>query len=193
MMTTPTPISLLLLAVFACGLSEFVGPGSAIAESVPSYATAEQTIHGQIASVDGLYSIKVHDDNGYLDNVALHHGTIINPTGLTLAPGMSVTILGYNGGSVFEANEIDTPYTYAGPRPASVYYGAGWWYPGFPYGYGPSYSLIITGGYPVYRSFHPYHWGGPAPEPRPYAGHPYVGHPYAAPPSKSTSGKPHGH
>ncbi len=166
-----------LVAVLAYGFSELAGPGPATAQNAPpSYASAEQTIHGRIRSVAGPFRITVLDDKGYLDNVALHHGTIINPTGLTLAPGMSVTILGYNAGSVFEANEIDTPYTYAGPPPAAVYYGPGWWYPGFVYGYGPSYALILHGGHAVHHPFpHPRPWSGPAPEPHPYAGHPYVG------------------
>lgn len=181
MMSTLKSTSLFLATVLACGLSQFMGPMQAAADA-PSYATAEQTIHGRIASIDGQFSITVRDDNGYLDNVGLHHGTIINPTGLTLTPGMSVTILGYNGGSVFVANEIDTPYTYAGPYPAPVYYGPGYWYPGFAYGYGPSFSLFIVGGHPVHHPFSPRAWGGPAPEPRPYVGHPYVGHPYASHP-----------
>src|SRR5271156_114872 len=162
----------LLVAIIACGMSAFAGVGLAIAQSSPPYATAEQTIHGRITSIDGMFGITVRDENGYLDKVELHHGTIINPTGLTLAAGMSVTIIGYNAGSVFDANEIDTPYTYAGPLPAPAYYGPGWWYPGFPYGYGPSFGLIVNGGHPVHRAFLPHRWAGPAPEPRLYVGHP---------------------
>jgi hypothetical protein len=41
---------------------------------------------------------------------------------------MSVTITGYNAGSTFDANEIDTPYAYDGP----VYYGG---YPDYNYGF----------------------------------------------------------
>src|SRR6202166_470360 len=110
----------------------------------------EETIHGRIYSINATFNITVTDDNGYMDNVDLHQGTIINPTGLTLAPGMEVTIMGYNGGSAFEAMEIDTPYSYAGPAPVPVYYGPGWWYPGFSYGYGPSFVLdfvFFGGGY----------------------------------------------
>jgi hypothetical protein len=177
------PISLLIVAALVCGLAEFAGPTPATAD-VPSYATAEQTIHGRIDAVNGVFSITVRDDNGYLDNVSLHHGTIINPTGLTLAPGMSVTIIGYNGGSAFVANEIDTPYTYAGPLPVPVWYGPGYWYPGFPYGYGPSFSLFISSGHPVHAPFNPHRWVGPAPEPPRWVGHPYIGHP--------SSGHPHG-
>jgi hypothetical protein len=149
--------------------------GSGLAVAQPSYATAEQKIHGRIASVDSQFHITVHDDNGYDDSVQLHHGTIINPTGLTLTAGMSVTIIGYNAGSTFDANEIDTPYTYAGPFPAPYYYGPGWWYPGFPYGYGPAFGLVIVGGHPVHHAFVPHRWNGPAPEPHTWVGHPYVG------------------
>ncbi|MBD5654136.1 MAG: hypothetical protein IAI50_03015 [Candidatus Eremiobacteraeota bacterium] len=101
----------------------------------PSYAQAsgDQQIRGRIASFDGAYAVTVHDERGFLDNVALHPGTVINPTGLTLAPGMVVSILGYPRGGTFSANEIDTPYTFAGGVP---YYG------GHPWGYyGPSISL----------------------------------------------------
>ena len=101
---------------------------------LPSYATGstDETIHGTIASVNGAYSISVRDDRGFIDNVTLHQGTIINPTGLTLAPGQKVTILGHATGAAFSANQIDTPYhTYAvGYDYAYPYYG------GFGYGYG---------------------------------------------------------
>jgi hypothetical protein len=58
---------------------------------------------------------------------------VINPTGLTLAPGMVVSIDGYNAGGYFAANEVDTPYTYYEGVP--YYYGHPWFY------YGPSVSL----------------------------------------------------
>jgi hypothetical protein len=117
----------------------------------PQYGQPQgETIHGRIYSINATFNITVTDDNGYMDNVDLHQGTIINPTGLTLAPGMEVTIAGYGNGSAFEAMEIDTPYSYAGPAPVPIYYGPGWWYPGFGYGYGPSFVLdfvFFGGGY----------------------------------------------
>ena len=73
------------------------------------------------------------DERGFVDNVDLHPGTIINPTGLTLAPGMVVSILGYNSGSDFTANEVDTPYSYDSGVP---YYAGHRWD-----SYGPSISL----------------------------------------------------
>jgi hypothetical protein len=111
----------------------------------PSYAsdaayTGDGQIHGRILNFDGAYSVQVRDEKGYVDNVQLHQGTIINPTGLTLAPGMVVSILGYNAGPYFAANEVDTPYTfYAG---APYYQGRPWNY------YGPSVSLGFFFGNP---------------------------------------------
>ena len=105
----------------------------AASAQTPSYASQDQQIHGRVVSFNGAYSLQVRDDNGYIDNVELHQGTIINPTGLTLAPGMIVSIDGYNAGSYFVANEIDTPYTFYGDVP--YYLGHPWYY------YGPSVSL----------------------------------------------------
>jgi hypothetical protein len=108
-------------------------PPSYAQPATPSYATQDEQIHGRIASFDGRYDLQVRDDRGFLDHVRLHDGTIINPIGLTLAPGMIVSIDGFNAGPVFEANEIDTPYTYYGGVP--YYLGHPWWY------WGPSVSL----------------------------------------------------
>lgn len=137
-MSTLTKLCRRSVMVAMFGIASF-SPTVTAAQGLPSYAqpSTEQTIHGRIRSIDSTFHISVNDDKGYVDSVQLHQGTIINPTGLTLAAGMSVTISGYNAGSVFEANEIDTPYDYAVPPPVPVYYGPGWWYPGFPYGWGP--------------------------------------------------------
>jgi hypothetical protein len=101
----------------------------------PSYAHQEDQIQGRVVSFDGQFALQVHDSRGYVDNVRLHQGTVINPTGLTLRPGMAVSIMGVGRGGVFEANEIDTPYTYAAGYPYGPYYG----YP--YYGYGPSIGI----------------------------------------------------
>jgi hypothetical protein len=112
----------------------------------PSYGAADETIHGRIATFDGAYSLQVRDDRGFMDNVQLQPGTVINPTGLRLAAGMSVTIHGVNRGTVFGANEIDTPYQSYGADYGAV--------PLYPYGAYP---------YPVY------------PYPYPVYGYPYYG------------------
>ena len=126
------------LAGAVLAAAALITPVLASAQSAPSYATAagpSQQIQGTVAAIDGTWNITVADANGYDDSVALHQGTIINPTGLTLEPGMQVTIDGYPDGSNFDAMEIDTAYAYAGPAPVAVYYGPGDWYPGYAYGW----------------------------------------------------------
>jgi hypothetical protein len=114
----------------------------------PLAATAQvpgqQQIQGRVTSYDGHYELHVQQANGEVDAIQLHQGTIINPTGLTLAAGMNVTVVGNPQGNVFAANEIDTPYqmTYAYGAP---YYGPYWGpYLGYPesgyafgFGFGP--------------------------------------------------------
>jgi hypothetical protein len=128
-----------LAAIAAVSLT---APVAALAQDAPSYAQpadssyangGDENVHGRVINFDGGYNLEVRDDRGFVDIVQLHDGTIINPTGLTLAPGMVVSILGYNAGSFFAANEIDTPYTLENDVP---------WYSGQPwYNYGSSYSL----------------------------------------------------
>lgn len=118
----------------------------------PGYASDEETIHGRILSFHGAYDVEVRDDRGFIDHVSLHQGTIINPDGLRLTPGMSVTVLGYNRGSTFQANEIDTPYTAEYPVP--VYgYGYGPYYPYTPY-YSPRVIIEPSFGWGGYHR----HW-----------------------------------
>lgn len=139
---TKTPMISLKKHLFT-GLSAFaltcaMLPLAASAQT-PSYAApGPQTIKGTVASINGKYNISVRDDRGYVDNVTLHQGTIINPTGLTLAPGEQVTIEGTNAGSTFVANEIDTPY---------VYYAYPYPYPAYSYAY-PAFGLGLRFGGP---------------------------------------------
>jgi hypothetical protein len=56
--------------------------------------------------VAGFYPYHLTLSNGL--PVHLHHGTIINPTGLTPQPGMRVELMGHwNPDGSFTANEID--------------------------------------------------------------------------------------
>jgi hypothetical protein len=140
----------LLAAVAALTLA---APIAAQAQEVPSYAAAQndQQIQGRVTAFDGTYNLTVADNSGYSDNVQLHDGTIINPTGLTLAPGMIVNVLGYNAGPVFEANEIDTPYTFYDAVP---------YYSGHPWNYyGPSFGLTFFFGNTTWWH-HPAGFGG---------------------------------
>jgi hypothetical protein len=145
-----------IIAALAAALL-IAAPFAANAQDEPSYAQGDGDgqIRGRVVAFDGAYNLQVRDDKGYIDNVELHQGTIINPTGLTLAPGMVVSILGYNAGDNFAANEIDTPYQFSGGyayyegRPWTYYVGpafsvgfffgnVGWWHGGYfagPYHY----------------------------------------------------------
>ena len=165
-------------------------PLAAQAQIAPSYSDDQQAaggeaqIHGRVLDFDGGYSVHVRDEKGYVDNVQLHQGTIINPTGLTIAPGMVVSIMGYNAGDYFAANEVDTPYTYYAGRPYYGghpwdYYGpsvslgfffgnAGWWHGSAFYG-GPRF----VGGVRYYSSNIRYNTV--------YRGGTYAGHNYVAP------------
>jgi hypothetical protein len=127
--------ALLGLAAFAAPLTAFAQE-TAAAPSAPSYArppaNGEETIHGRINTFDGKYHVEVRDDRGFVDNVELHQGTVINPTGLQLQQGRRVTIMGYNRGRAFAANEIDTPYQSYGLAPVVYPYSIG-------IGFGPVY------------------------------------------------------
>lgn len=138
-------LKLILAATVLLGSAPLAADAQSPAPKLPGYAqpATDLTIRGRIAAINGPFHITVRDAKGTIDDVTLHRGTIINPTGLTLAAGMRVKILGYAAGTTFAANEIDTPYTYSGPLPGPAYYGPGWWYPGYQYGFGPSFGFNI--------------------------------------------------
>jgi hypothetical protein len=130
------------LVVFAIVAPSVIAAVPSPGPTLPPYATQDEQIHGRIISFDGQYHLQVRDDHGYIDNVELHPGTIINPTGLKLEPGMVVSINGYTKGKYVEANEIDTPYMLYGGVP--YFQGHPWWY------YGPSVSLSFFFGGPTW-------------------------------------------
>jgi hypothetical protein len=143
MSTTRLLAALLGIAAASVPLAAFAQevPATAAAPNAPSYArrpaNGEDMITGKISSFQGKYDIQVRDDRGFIDKVEMHQGTVINPTGLALQPGMSVTILGYNRGRVLAANEIDAPYppyvAYGYPLVAVPYHY------GYSVGFGPVY------------------------------------------------------
>ena len=156
------------LSAFFLAASISLAPlAGAAQEGPPSYAEPDfegvQRIEGHVASFDGGYRLTVRDERGYVDRVRIHPGTIINPTGITLEPGMVVSIIGENEGSYFSGDEIDTPYTFVNGVPcyrdhAWDYYGAGfalgfffassgWWHGGYFHGYPYGWNR----GYRVYR------------------------------------------
>jgi hypothetical protein len=134
--TIKNTMKTLALAAFA-GTIGLVSSFPADAQTLPTYAngTGDETINGTVSAVNGQYNISVSDARGFSDNVTLHQGTIINPRGLTLAPGERVSIMGHAQGTTFMANEIDTPYQSLAAVP---------FYPAYGYGYGYGY------GYPAY-------------------------------------------
>jgi opacity protein-like surface antigen len=125
-------------------VAALAAPLAAQAADAPSYATAtsDETVHGQITSINGKYGMTVRDNRGFLDNVALHQGTIINPTGYELQPGMRVTIVGHADGSTFAANEIDTPVQYVAVQYPYYYPG---WDVGFGFGWGDRFGHFRGG------------------------------------------------
>ena len=163
--------------------STLVAPLAASAQDVPSYAESHsgvERIQGRIADFDGHYSLEVRDERGFIDRVQIHDGTIINPTGITLTPGMVVSIIGENDGDYFSGDEIDTPYTYYGGVPYYEghpwnYYGAGfalgfffgnlgWWhgsyFSGYNYGWNHGYRTYAIPNYRYGIWYHPNSWVG---------------------------------
>jgi len=77
--------------------------------AVPAYADGNETVSGRITWYDGRFDLQIRDDRGFIDNVQLRQGTVIDPTGLTLRTGMAVQIRGRNRGFVLIAEQIDSP------------------------------------------------------------------------------------
>jgi hypothetical protein len=97
----------------AAVLAALVLPVAASADA-PNHAapSGHQTIQGVIRSIDGKYGLTVRVGQGLLDSVTTRQGTIINPTGLQLQPGMRVAIAGHADGDTFEADRIvGSPFT----------------------------------------------------------------------------------
>lgn len=84
------------------------------ATAVPSLAraigpTSVDHLHGTVSSFDGRYDLHLLDRNGVSTDVRLHPGTVIRPRGLTLSPGMRVSVAGgfEAEGRAVDAKEID--------------------------------------------------------------------------------------
>ncbi|HTZ55093.1 MAG TPA: hypothetical protein VMB20_08500 [Candidatus Acidoferrum sp.] len=128
----------LRFSALAAALALLITPSLGLAQqpaAVPSYATRRgETIKGTISGFNGATTMYVRDVRGYVDDVTLHQGTIINPTGIRLQPGYPVTIYGRPSGSTFLADQIDTPFRtlYAYPYAYPAYYG----YPAVGLGFG---------------------------------------------------------
>jgi hypothetical protein len=117
-------------------------------------ANADVSLDGTIAAVDGPFELIVTLDDGTAYEVQLRPETIVTPAGLAFAVGTPVTIIGtFDDDGVFQARAITAGRAFAGPLPRAVRYGDGWWYPGYPYGYGPEYCVDYDGTQWVQRAF----------------------------------------
>jgi len=134
------------VAVPVAAFAQADAPAPSYAQQ-PSYSSPEDVVRGQIVAFDGGFNLQVRDERGFVDNVVLHQGTIINPTGLRLSPGMTVTVRGVNRGHALDANQIDTPYTTYGAVPAYGYPVAVAPYYAYPYGLYPAYGYGYGYGY----------------------------------------------
>lgn len=138
--------------VAAAAMGAALSPGMAVAQGpMPPYAhapspQAAETIRGRIASINGS-NLEVNDERGFVDRVRLEQGTVVNPAGLTLQPGMNVTISGYSTGDFFTANVIDAPYRPQAANPPAYAYPTYPAYPAYPY---PAYPPYVVAPYPVY-------------------------------------------
>jgi hypothetical protein len=137
-------------------------PNAALAQNVPSYgapAARQEVVRGTVTGFNGSYIVYMRDDRGYNDNVTMHQGTIINPTGIRLVEGMRVSIWGYADGPTFDAYQIEVagggPY-YAGY--GNPYNGYGYGYGGYGYGYGYPYYPAVGIGIGLGWGWG---WGGP--------------------------------
>jgi hypothetical protein len=79
------------------------------AMSSPAQAKDTYTLRGVITQIDGKWDVTLHEPSGFIEEVALHPGTVVAPTGLRLAPGMQVSIRGYQDHATFDAVRIVGP------------------------------------------------------------------------------------
>lgn len=148
-------------------------PGIGAAQSIPSYGAPvarQEYITGTLTGFNGSYVVYMRDDKGYDDNITMHDGTVINPTGIKLVEGMRVAIWGNANGSTFNANTIQVvgQADYAGGAGYNGGYYPGGYYPngyGYGYGYGgygyPYYGYPYGVGIGIGFGWGGWGWGGP--------------------------------
>jgi hypothetical protein len=101
----------LLAGALAVGIVLSIAPTLASAQVFPfprnqngnyHYGGRTSRITGVVSSFGG-FNMMLNGDRA----VVLHQGTIINPRGTTIQPGMHVVVYGYPTNNGFAANEID--------------------------------------------------------------------------------------
>lgn len=85
-------------------------PAHASIASAAEVAVAQTQLQGTITEIVGKYDVRVKTARGNIADVTLRQGTIINPSGMTLRPGVRVTVLGSGNADSFAAAQIDTPF-----------------------------------------------------------------------------------
>ncbi len=138
-------------AGFAVLALAFAAPHAASAD-LPSYARPAQSesVHGVIDGFIGKNRLTLRDEHGYLDDVTMHHGFVIRPSGVQLAIGMEVTIRGHASGKTFDADEIDVADRYVTEQQESPYVSS---VPAAPYV--PNDTYYDTGAYGGYGTYAP--------------------------------------
>lgn len=100
----------LLVGGLALAMIMSIVPSLASAQTFPfqfpwnrnNNSASTTSISGTVTSFSG-YNMTLNGGQ----SVSLHQGTVINPTGTTIQPGMNVVISGYPNGGTFNANEVD--------------------------------------------------------------------------------------
>jgi hypothetical protein len=95
----------ILASVTAAGAMLSIGLTSPLSASAQPFPN--ETIQGTVQKYDGSEHLYIADVRGFTDDVALGDQTAIRPAGTQLAPGMAVTVHGYNAGHWFDATAID--------------------------------------------------------------------------------------
>jgi hypothetical protein len=90
-------------AAKAQSLPPYAQPAPASAQPPPPYASGQAQLTGRVAWFQPFH---LQLNKG--PHIYLHQGTVINPTGLTLEPGMPVQVYGHiSPDGTFQADEID--------------------------------------------------------------------------------------
>jgi hypothetical protein len=94
-MSTALAVSVLAVPVLAVAQPMPMQGGGAMLQQDPNH------VRGRVDSFDGHYRLVVHGQR-----VRLHPGTVIHPTGATIAPGQFVIVRGHWTGHHFDADEV---------------------------------------------------------------------------------------
>jgi hypothetical protein len=98
-----------MLAALLAGAGAIASTAAPAAAQYAPYAYGpyqRQNVVNGIVTYFYQFNMTIQAPSGAIIPVQLHQGTIINPLGLSLAPGMPVTVRGYWANGAFFANRI---------------------------------------------------------------------------------------